>query len=146
MQLIIDAISLHRSGSVGLLATLHAGQWRAAAQRRSAAERSPYKGGCMSRVIFARYRGVLGGTVIAACLLSGFILTKGSADRLWRSAVAQGSHVNSAAFPNLSPRASAPLPGANPESRVPNPVLAGPNPESRISSPGSAAAAQPRLV
>jgi hypothetical protein len=38
------------------------------------------------------------------------------------------------------------LPGANPESRIPNPVLAGSNLESGIRSPGAGPAAQPRLV
>ena len=87
----------------------------------------------MNSVIPARYRGVLGGTAIAACLLSGFILMRGSADRLWRSAVGQGSHVNPAAFPNLASGRTAALPGANPGSRIPNTVLAGPSPESRVS-------------
>jgi hypothetical protein len=76
----------------------------------------------MKNVILLRRRRVLWGTLMAACLLSGFILTTHSANLLWRSAavrVAQGSHFNPAASPN-------------PESRIPNPVY------------GSAA--QPRLA
>jgi hypothetical protein len=76
----------------------------------------------MKSVIRLRYRRVLWGTVIAACLLSGFIVTMRSANLLSRSAaishVAQGSHFNPAAV--------------SPESRIPNPSVE--------------SAAQPRLA
>jgi hypothetical protein len=66
----------------------------------------------MKSVILLGHRRVLWGTVMATCLLSGFIVTTPSAKLLWRSAavshVAQGSHFNPAA-------------SSNPESRIPNP-------------------------
>jgi hypothetical protein len=74
----------------------------------------------MNSLISLRGRRVLWGTVISACLLSGFVLTAPRAKLLWRSAAV--SHVT-----HLNPAAS-----ANPESRIPN--------------RGSASAAQPRLV
>jgi len=74
----------------------------------------------MKSVILLRRRRVLWGTVIAASLLSGFILTTRSANLLWRSAAV--SHVAQ----------SNPAASLNPPTRIPN--------------LGSAPAAQPRLV
>jgi len=106
----------------------------------------------MKSLIVLRRRCVLWGTVMAACLLSGFILTTSRANLLFRSAavssvvssVAQGSHKREQVTGNREQGQKAPDP--NPESRIPNPVLAGPNPQSRIPNTGYGSAPQPRLI
>jgi hypothetical protein len=87
----------------------------------------------MKTVILLGHRRVLWGTVMAACLLSGFIL---SANLLFRSAaVSHVTHVTQVSQSN-------PAPIPNPESRIPNPGY-GPPAAGLATTAGTA---QPRLA
>ena len=87
----------------------------------------------MKSVILPGRRPVLWGTVMAACLLSGFIL---SANLLFRSAaVSHVTHVTQVSQ-------SSPEPIANPQSRIPNPGYGPP----AVGLATTAGTAQPRLA
>src|SRR5271167_2182058 len=95
----------------------------------------------MNSLIRLRHRGVLWGTAIAACLLSGFILITDKA-RVRAPKGQPGNLASTASSADLVSKSAA-VPLA--QGLQSNPA-ANPNPESRIPNPGSRSTAQPRVA
>ena len=108
----------------------------------------------MKSLIPLRYRRVLWGTAILACLVFGFVVLLTKIPVQVPNGVSGAPSLRSAAvLPGPKPESRIPNPAyaasPNPESRAPSPgygVLPSPNPESRIPKPDLGSAAQPRLV